>query len=280
MAAVTAGPGWARQPGRAGAGRGGSAGLSAGLGVSRARRPRAVPRPCAARARPAAAAASFNADPRRGGRLFRLLSGGGGCPRSEAARFLPRGKPGAVRAAVAVALGFGVPAAGGMPAACGMQRCHREALKRNRVMLAKELVLNELLEHLIEKDIVTAEMVEVIQVRRVRSAAAGAVVGGVAGVILGGGSAVRPAGPSPARCTGDPIRRTRGAVRRVRSQPAGEPPRLAGRVLPELRRIALCVAERGCRRPRFVRPALCCRFVPLSFPLVGVGVTPFAERII
>uniref|UniRef100_A0A8B9N1C9 CARD domain-containing protein n=1 Tax=Accipiter nisus TaxID=211598 RepID=A0A8B9N1C9_9AVES len=44
-------------------------------------------------------------------------------------------------------------------------RCHQEALKKNRVALAKQLVLKELLEHLIEKDVVTEEMVETIQVR-------------------------------------------------------------------------------------------------------------------
>ncbi|XP_053943265.1 caspase-2 isoform X1 [Cuculus canorus] len=52
-----------------------------------------------------------------------------------------------------------------MLVACGMQRCHQEALKRNRVMLAKQLVLKELMEHLIEKDIITAEMVETIQAK-------------------------------------------------------------------------------------------------------------------
>lgn len=46
-----------------------------------------------------------------------------------------------------------------------MQRCHQEALKKNRVMLAKQLVLNVLVEHMVEKDIITAEMVEMIQVR-------------------------------------------------------------------------------------------------------------------
>lgn len=45
-----------------------------------------------------------------------------------------------------------------------MQRYHQEALKKNRVMLARELVLKELMEHLIEKDIITIEMVEMIQV--------------------------------------------------------------------------------------------------------------------
>lgn len=45
-----------------------------------------------------------------------------------------------------------------------MQRYHQEALTKNRVMLARELVLKELMEHLIEKDIITIEMVEMIQV--------------------------------------------------------------------------------------------------------------------
>lgn len=53
-----------------------------------------------------------------------------------------------------------------MLVACGMQRCHQEALKKNRVLLAKQLVLKELVEHMVEKDIVTAEMVEMIQVGR------------------------------------------------------------------------------------------------------------------
>ncbi|XP_069721561.1 caspase-2 isoform X1 [Phaenicophaeus curvirostris] len=52
-----------------------------------------------------------------------------------------------------------------MLVACGMQRCHQEALKKNRVMLAKQLVLKELVEHLVEKDIITAEMVETIQAK-------------------------------------------------------------------------------------------------------------------
>lgn len=57
-----------------------------------------------------------------------------------------------------------------MLAACGMQRCHQEALKKNRVMLAKQLVLKELMEHMIEKDIITTEMMEMIQVCRLYSA--------------------------------------------------------------------------------------------------------------
>uniref|UniRef100_A0A8C9L7F8 Caspase-2 n=1 Tax=Pavo cristatus TaxID=9049 RepID=A0A8C9L7F8_PAVCR len=48
---------------------------------------------------------------------------------------------------------------------CGMQRYHQEALKKNRVMLARELVLKELMEHMIEKDIITIEMVEMIQAK-------------------------------------------------------------------------------------------------------------------
>ncbi|XP_053156402.1 caspase-2 isoform X2 [Hemicordylus capensis] len=52
-----------------------------------------------------------------------------------------------------------------MLGACGMQKCHQEALKKNRVSLAKQLVLKELLEHLIEKDVITEEMVETIQAK-------------------------------------------------------------------------------------------------------------------
>ncbi|XP_053792446.1 caspase-2 isoform X2 [Vidua chalybeata] len=52
-----------------------------------------------------------------------------------------------------------------MLTACGMQRCHQEALKKNRVMLAKQLVLNVLVEHMVEKDIFTTEMVEMIQAK-------------------------------------------------------------------------------------------------------------------
>ncbi|NXI33772.1 CASP2 protein, partial [Sterrhoptilus dennistouni] len=52
-----------------------------------------------------------------------------------------------------------------MLGACGMQRCHQEALKKNRVMLAKQLVLNVLVEHMVEKDIITTEMVEMIQAK-------------------------------------------------------------------------------------------------------------------
>lgn len=43
---------------------------------------------------------------------------------------------------------------------------HQEALKKNRVVLAKQLLLSELLEHLLEKDIITLEMREHIQVSR------------------------------------------------------------------------------------------------------------------
>ncbi|XP_006861254.1 PREDICTED: caspase-2 [Chrysochloris asiatica] len=52
-----------------------------------------------------------------------------------------------------------------LPAACGMHPDHQEALKRNRVLLAKQLVLTELLEHLLEQDILTPEMRELIQTR-------------------------------------------------------------------------------------------------------------------
>lgn len=41
---------------------------------------------------------------------------------------------------------------------------HQEALKKNRVVLAKQMLLSELLEHLLEKDIITLEMREHIQV--------------------------------------------------------------------------------------------------------------------
>lgn len=46
----------------------------------------------------------------------------------------------------------------------GMHPDHQEALKKNRVVLAKQLLLSELLEHLLEKDIITLEMREHIQV--------------------------------------------------------------------------------------------------------------------
>ncbi|KAM9651180.1 caspase-2 [Trichechus inunguis] len=52
-----------------------------------------------------------------------------------------------------------------MPGVCGMHPDHQEALKRNRVVLAKQLLLSELLEHLLEKDIITLEMRELIQAR-------------------------------------------------------------------------------------------------------------------
>ncbi|KAM5255319.1 caspase-2 isoform 2-T2 [Ctenodactylus gundi] len=42
---------------------------------------------------------------------------------------------------------------------------HQETLKRNRVVLAKQLLPNELLEHLLEKDIITLEMRELIQAK-------------------------------------------------------------------------------------------------------------------
>uniref|UniRef100_A0A2K5K4B3 Uncharacterized protein n=1 Tax=Colobus angolensis palliatus TaxID=336983 RepID=A0A2K5K4B3_COLAP len=46
---------------------------------------------------------------------------------------------------------------------CGMHPHHQETLKKNRVVLAKQLLLSELLEHLLEKDIITLEMRELIQ---------------------------------------------------------------------------------------------------------------------
>lgn len=57
-----------------------------------------------------------------------------------------------------------------MLGACGMQKCHQEALKKNRVSLAKQLVLKELMEHLIEKDVITEAMMEMIQVQLLLSA--------------------------------------------------------------------------------------------------------------
>lgn len=42
---------------------------------------------------------------------------------------------------------------------------HQETLKKNRVVLAKQLLLSELLEHLLEKDIITLEMRELIQAK-------------------------------------------------------------------------------------------------------------------
>ncbi|XP_056655805.1 caspase-2 isoform X3 [Monodelphis domestica] len=47
----------------------------------------------------------------------------------------------------------------------GMEQEHQEALKKNRVVLAKQLLLSELLEHLLEKDIITLEMRELIQAK-------------------------------------------------------------------------------------------------------------------
>ncbi|KAM9078251.1 caspase-2 isoform 2-T2 [Megaptera novaeangliae] len=47
----------------------------------------------------------------------------------------------------------------------GMHPDHQEALKKNRVVLAKQLLLSELLEHLLEKDIITLEMREHIQAK-------------------------------------------------------------------------------------------------------------------
>ncbi|XP_037370881.1 caspase-2 isoform X2 [Talpa occidentalis] len=50
-------------------------------------------------------------------------------------------------------------------AVCGMHPDHQEALRKNRVVLAKQLLLSELLEHLLEKDIITLEMRELIQAK-------------------------------------------------------------------------------------------------------------------
>ncbi|XP_028665804.2 caspase-2 [Erpetoichthys calabaricus] len=44
----------------------------------------------------------------------------------------------------------------------GMSQCHQEALKKHRVILAKQLVPGELLQHLLAADILTDEMVEKI----------------------------------------------------------------------------------------------------------------------
>ncbi|XP_049630877.1 caspase-2 [Suncus etruscus] len=52
-----------------------------------------------------------------------------------------------------------------MSRTCGMHPDHQEALKKNRVVLAKQLLLSELLEHLLEKDIITLEMRELIQAK-------------------------------------------------------------------------------------------------------------------
>uniref|UniRef100_A0A8C6XS09 CARD domain-containing protein n=1 Tax=Naja naja TaxID=35670 RepID=A0A8C6XS09_NAJNA len=50
-----------------------------------------------------------------------------------------------------------------MLGAYGMQKCHQEMLRKNRVSLARQLVLKELMEHLIEKNIITETMMETIQ---------------------------------------------------------------------------------------------------------------------
>lgn len=84
--------------------------------------------------------------------------------RYPAVSFPPSRKLGRLRSALVTELGFGPHSFTRMLGACGMQRYHQEALKKNRVMLARELVLKELMEHLIEKDIITIEMVEMIQV--------------------------------------------------------------------------------------------------------------------
>ncbi|XP_013919167.1 PREDICTED: caspase-2 [Thamnophis sirtalis] len=52
-----------------------------------------------------------------------------------------------------------------MLGACGMQKCHQEMLRKNRVSLASQLVLKELMEHLIAKDIITETMMEMIQAK-------------------------------------------------------------------------------------------------------------------
>ncbi|KAG2469615.1 CASP2 protein, partial [Polypterus senegalus] len=46
----------------------------------------------------------------------------------------------------------------------GMSQCHQDALKKHRVILAKQLVPGELLQHLLAADILTDEMVEKIMV--------------------------------------------------------------------------------------------------------------------
>lgn len=61
---------------------------------------------------------------------------------------------------------FSLPLVGRVLGVCGMHPDHQEALKKNRVVLAKQLLLSELLEHLLEKDIITLEMREHIQVWR------------------------------------------------------------------------------------------------------------------
>lgn len=99
-------------------------------------------------------------------------SGGGpsACCQATAARrvyLLPLERE--VGKLLAVESGFVLLSPARMLVACGMQRCHQEALKKNRVMLAKQLVLKELMEHMIEKDIITTEMMEMIQVCRLYS---------------------------------------------------------------------------------------------------------------
>ena len=93
--------------------------------------------------------------------------------------------------ALAVEFGFGLPSPARMLIACGMQRCHQEALKKNRVMLAKQLVLKELMEHMIEKDIITTEMMEMIQVCRLCSTALWACFLVKLSVFLGSGSTIK-----------------------------------------------------------------------------------------
>ncbi|XP_023614642.1 caspase-2 isoform X8 [Myotis lucifugus] len=57
------------------------------------------------------------------------------------------------------------PRTKGVLGVCGMHPAHQEALKKNRVLLAKQLLLSELLEHLLEQDIITFEMREHIQAK-------------------------------------------------------------------------------------------------------------------
>uniref|UniRef100_A0A2K5K4A7 CARD domain-containing protein n=1 Tax=Colobus angolensis palliatus TaxID=336983 RepID=A0A2K5K4A7_COLAP len=68
------------------------------------------------------------------------------------------GSPMYLKTVESVALG------GGILGVCGMHPHHQETLKKNRVVLAKQLLLSELLEHLLEKDIITLEMRELIQI--------------------------------------------------------------------------------------------------------------------
>lgn len=71
------------------------------------------------------------------------------------------GRPAALQRKAPTAAGRGRRILG----VCGMHPDHQEALKKNRVVLAKQLLLSELLEHLLEKDIITLEMREHIQAK-------------------------------------------------------------------------------------------------------------------